>query len=366
MNIRALMLVPGLWVSAGVSSYAMNYFRAIDQECLHMDFAIYKDTPSPYYEEIKARGCKVWVLPPVKRLDRHVKMCRRILSEGEYNIIHDNTLIVSYPMMLAAVQHRIPVRILHSHSSRLGETPFKERRNQLFLPLLRQTATDFAACSDLAAKVMFGNTDYSFIPNVISSEKFAFSAAERQRVRAELGLSDRIIVGTVARPSPPKNPLFAVKVIEQLVKKNPKVEYWWIGSGVLDEELKSRVEQSEVKDHFRLFGTREDIADLYQAMDVFFLPSRFEGLPVTGVEAQAMGLPCVVSDTVTKECVYTDLIRFVGLNEPIENWVEALQIQIKRIQNRRSYKCELESSVFSERNAGDNLWQCYCRALDKT
>ena len=366
MAIRVLMLIPSLRVATGTANYAMNYFRAIDPEKVHLDFAVWTNEPTPYYDEIRSKGCRVWFLPSLKRPVGHFRACHRILSEGCYDIVHDNTLLISYPMMLAAVQRKVPVRILHCHSSRLGETMATERRNRLFLPLLKKTATDYAACSSLAAKAMFGKAEYSLIPNVINASRYAFSPAERQRIRAEMGLGDRIVVGTVARTAPPKNPLFALKLIEKLIAENPRVEYWWIGSGPMDAELKARIELSAFRDHIRLLGSREDVPDLYQAMDVFFQPSLFEGLMIAGIEAQAMGLPCVVSSIVPQEFAYSDLVYRVNLCEPLETWVGTLLRQTERRSERRSYSEELENSMFSDRNAGQHLWEFYSKALDRT
>lgn len=361
--MKVLMLLHNLRVSAGVSSYVMNYFRAIDHDKIKMDFAIWKDVPTPYYEEIKAEGSTVYVLPSLKHYREHARYCRKIIAEGNYDIIHDNTLLVSYPLMRAAKRYGVPVRVLHSHSSRLGETKSTALRNQLLLPFLKSTATDYAACSTPAAQMMFGEREYSFIPNAISGERLCFSPERRDAVRAEMNAGSKVIVGTVGRIAAPKNPIFAVDVMEAAIQKNPNVEYWWIGSGAMDKALTQRVEKSRYKENIRLLGSREDVLDLYQAIDIFFLPSLFEGMPLTVLEAQAMGLPCVMSSTITREVVYTDLVHFVGLDEPVEQWVSVILGQTERISQRRSYREELKKSVFSMDNAGERLEEFYSALL---
>lgn len=363
--IKVLMALHDLQVTSGVSSYVMNYFRLIDPDKIRMDFAIWEDIETPYYDEIRKRGAEVHILPSVKHLAKHVSACRSILKNGGYDIVHDNTLLISCPLMIEARRQGIPVRILHSHNSRLGETRYKEIRNKTFFPLLKNTATDYAACSKPAAMLLTRGNEYAFIPNIVPESDLTYSEQKRNQIRAEMGVSDRIIIGTVGRTAAQKNPLFALKIMEQLMADNSNVEYWWIGSGPMDDELKQHIEQSPYRDRIRFLGSRADVKDLYQAMDVFFLPSLFEGLPVTGVEAQAMGLPCVMSSSITNEVVYTDLVKFVDLNAPDTDWEEAVTDQIAFVADRRSYKQELMQSRFSPLRAGGLLLDVYSEMLDR-
>lgn len=357
-QIKVLMVVPNLRVSNGVASYAMNYFRQLKDIRVHMDFAVYRKWDNPYEEEIEATGSKVFLLPPIDRIPAHVKGCIEVLQRGQYDVIHDNSLLVTYPMMKLAKKY-VPVRILHSHNSKLGETPNKEKRNAFFLPLLLKQANAYAACSDLAAKAMFGNKAYKFIPNFIDSDDYKFDLQTRNQIRLKMGVEGKKVIATVGRVAAQKNPFFALDVFDRLADKEEEVEYWWIGSGPLDQKVADYAGKLKHADRVKLLGSRNDVPDLYQAMDIFFLPSLFEGLPVTGVETQAMGLPSVVSDTVTKEMVYTDLVEYVSLEQPIDDWVAALERQIARIPDRRSYTKELKESVFSADSAGQRLEEYY-------
>lgn len=356
--IRVLMLLPNLRVSNGVTSYAMNYFRALNHDKVHMDFAVYKKWENPYEEEINALGSKVYLLPPVKKLHEHMKVCKALLSNGKYDVIHDNSLLVTYPIMRAA-KKIVPVRILHSHNSKLGETEKKEKRNALFLPLLLRQANAYAACSDLAAKAMFGEHNYELIPNFIDPKLYRFDESIRQSVRHEMRADGKKIISTVGRVAQQKNPFFALDVFDLVAEKIPEAEYWWIGSGTLDKEVSKYAAGLKHGNRVKLLGSRNDMNDLYQAIDLFFLPSLFEGLPVTGVEAQAMGLPCVISDTVTKEVAYTDLVEFVSLSKNKEEWADIICRKMERIQDRSGRKEELLRSHFSSANAGIFLENYY-------
>lgn len=363
--LKVLMLVPNLRVANGVSSFALNHYRKLNDGKISMDFALYSDRPSPYYKEIRSNGNKIFILPSIKSLGKHLVACQSILENGQYDVVHDNTLHVSIPMMWCAKNKEIPVRILHSHNTKLGETQKKEVRNRLFLPLLCGLATDYAACSEMAGEAMFGRKPFDIIPNVIPSDNYRFDEKKRQIVREQMDAGRKYIIGTVGRLAEQKNPFFAVEVIKKLHEEMPDTEYWWIGSGGLDNQIKEYIESCGALNYIKLLGSRNDVLDLYQAMDCFFLPSLFEGLPVTGVEAQAMGLPMVVSDTVTDEMVYTDLVDYVSLDESAEVWAKHLKKVLARKVDRGSYSDKLKQSVFSDVGCGERLTNLYIEMLHK-
>lgn len=361
-QIRVLMLLPNLRVSNGVTSYAMNYFNKINHNSVHMDFAIYKKKESPYEDEILSSGSKIFLLPPVKNLPAHVKACIDILKNEHYDIIHDNSMLVTYPIMRIAKKY-VPVRILHSHNSKLGETAKKEKRNACFLPFLLRQADAYASCSNLAAKAMFGDASYEFIPNFVDAGNYHFDESVRQRIRRDMKVGNKKIIATVGRMAAQKNPFFALDVFEVVAEREPDAEYWWIGSGPLDKDVSEYAGKLKHKDRVKLLGSRNDMKDLYQAIDLFFLPSLFEGLPVTGVEAQAMGLPCIISDSVTREMVYTDLVEFVSLRSSKEDWANVVCQKLEETNIRRDRGRELLNSRFSSTTAGKFLEGYYRRLL---
>lgn len=148
-----------------------------------------------------------------------------------------------------------------------------------------------------------------------------------------------------------------------LLKKLHNAEYWWVGSGPLQEQVKNYIEKNGLSEYVRLLGNRNDVLELYQGMDAFFLPSLFEGLPLTGVEAQAMGLPMVVSDTITDEMIYSDLVDYIGLNVSEEVWAEHLKKALGRNAERSGYIHELERSKFSNAGCGKKLIEIYRKML---
>lgn len=359
--IRVLILLTNLSVSNGVSSFIMNYYRKLDDSIIKMDFAVLYDRPSPYIQEVKAKGSKVFVLPPVNKMNQHIRKCMQILDAGNYDIIHDNSLILTIPMMLCAMVKRVPVRILHSHSAKVGFTRAKEIRNKVFLPLLKLTATHYVACSEVAGWGIFGKRDFKVLYNVIDFDRFTFDIEKRNQLRTKMGVQDSFIVGSVGRISDEKNPFFAMDVFKLIAKKEPSARYWWIGSGTLDEQLLDYVKKLEIEDRVSFLGIRSDVADLYQAIDCFFMPSKFEGLPITVIEAQAMGLRCVISDAITREVEYTDFIRWVSLEKEKQSWVEAI-IECSK-ERRIGLSSKESSSRFSAKEAGQKVYSLYMSFL---
>ncbi|MBO5691582.1 MAG: glycosyltransferase [Spirochaetaceae bacterium] len=363
-KIKVLMLVPSLNIVSGVTSYAMAYLNALNHQNVQMDFACYFDIYPNHYTLVESYGGKVFVLPPFKKMWEHIVACKKILEEGNYDIVHDNSLIITLPMMMCAKKY-VNIRILHSHSTGLSENKIKAFRNFLFLPFLKLCSTNFAACTPVAAKTLFGNADFTFIPNVVTSERFSFSFERRNEVKKNMNIENKIIVASIGRITVNKNPFFAVDVMSRVIKRNQNVEYWWIGSGPKEKQLANYVEELGLTEYIKLLGKRSDIPDLLQAMDVLLFPSVFEGLGLVGIEAQIMGVPVIASESIPEEINFTDLVTFVDLKSGVEAWCEVIEKTISQKRERRSYRNELYESMFSDRNAGTRLEEYYRDLIEK-
>lgn len=362
-KIKVLFLVGNLRPANGVSSFAMTYFRNIDHNKISIDFALLNDVKSPYYKEIRQNGGRIFILPPLHKTFQHIRACYKILRSNNYQIIHNNLLLSSIPMIYCAWLCKVPVRILQSHNTELSSIKWKEKRNKTFLPILKCVSNAYLACGIEAGKALFGNNDFNVIPNAIPFNKTFYDPIIRKDLRKKYNCKNKIVIGTVGRISFQKNPFFALDVIEKAYKKNPNIEYWWIGSGELDEKVKNYVQKKGLNKFVRFFGSRTDVQKLYQAMDVFFLPSLFEGLPITAIEAQASGLPSLISSSVTRELEYTDLVKFLSLNSSLDTWAENLISQSERNPVRQNYINDLRSSEFYAPNAANKLSLNYMRFL---
>lgn len=359
-KMRILFLVSTLNVANGVNSFVMNYMRKMNHEEVQVDVLMFLDRKSSYIDEIRSYGGNVYLAPPVSDLKKHIAYCDGILKTGNYDVIHDNTLIVSIPTMLLAKKRNIQLRILHSHATKIGETFLKQVRNSFFLPILKSTATQYFACSEAAGKAMFGKHKYMIVPNVVNAEDYAFDENKRNSVRRAMGVEGKKIVATVGRCAMQKNPFFALDVMKECVTRFPNIEYWWIGNGKLFSDMKEYLHQLGIEDNVKLLGERTDVKALYQAMDCLFLPSLFEGLPVTCIEAQAAGLPIVMSDTITREVVITNLVETLSLkNNTLEEWADTIQVTVRKSMEREYYSNLFKSSKYSDSGCGEKLIDIY-------
>lgn len=366
-KIKVLMVVFNLSVANGVSSYVMNYFRNLNHNLIQMDFVIYNKQDTPYIKEIEETGGHVFLIPSIQNIKNHLAESKRIIKEGNYDIVHDNILILSYFIMRYAKAYGVPVRILHSHSSKLSGSKIKAIRNRIFMPLLFKNTNYFIACSRSAGEGMFRKKPFRIVPNVISADKLSFSNSTRMKLRNKFHVNNKFVMGSLGRLSIEKNPIYAFEIALKVKEIIPNFEYWWIGSGRLRQEAELFIKKHHAENFIKLFGNRTDVSDLYQAMDLFFLPSHFEGLPVTGLEAQAAGLPCLVSDTVSNEFVYTNQVFFFSLKNTVESVCGIIQ-QIKAdmgTKPREEGKAELLSSPFSDEDSGQHLISIYRQFLSQ-
>lgn len=364
-QIRVLDILPALNVDNGVASYEMGYLRGMDHERFIVDVAVFTKIDSPYYEEVTKYGGKVYCLPPRNHIFSHIQECKKILKNTNYDIVHNNTLSKSMVLFYLAKKNRNKIRILHSHSSQLGDSIMKRIFNKIALNILMYSSNRLVACSESAAKCYFGNRDYYYLPNVISAEKFRFNPNTRNRIRNQYNADDKIIVSTVGRISSEKNPYFTIDVVREMTKIIPNMVFWWIGTGPLAESVKEYSVQAGIQDNIVFWGGRTDVPDLYQAIDAFILPSFFEGMPLSCIEAQAMGLPCFISDTITKDVAFTDLVCFLDLADGAERWANSIIEIIKQDRsNREHYNDLLVNSGFSDTAAGERIMDYYLSLIN--
>lgn len=367
MKVKVLMLIINMIPEDGVCSFAMNYLRKMqNKDGIVIDFVVYKDCNSLLKNEVESLGSNVYVLPPLKHYREHKKACKKILKNN-YDIIHDNSLIRTLPMLKLAKESRCKVRILHSHNSKLSESKVKMLINRILLKKLFKNITHFVACSDYAGKELFGDNKFDFLPNIVDGDRFEYKSLMRNKIRSKYDCENTFIIGTVGRIASQKNPLFALEVIKKLNKKTKNFEYWWIGDGSMKDEAIDFVKRNNLEKRVKFLGSQKEVENYYSALDLFMLPSYFEGLPVSIVEAQANGLPCIISDTITKQTKFTDLVMYLPIDDS-EIWAREIYERVNTPKFDRSksekYHEIFKSSIFSDENATQNLRELYMKYLD--
>lgn len=258
----------------------------------------------------------------------YVAALHKFFKNHHYKIIHGHMTNTASIYLPIAKKYGVTTRIAHSHNTH-GKSGMLGKITDFLQKPIYKYATDWFACSEKAAywfypKEAVEGGKVAVVPNAVDAEKFRFRPEVRSRMRKELGVEDSLVVGCVARFRPEKNHLFLLTVLDCLLQKHPNAVLMFAGEGPCENEVKQRAEELGIRDKVIFLGMRTDIPDVLQAMDVFTLASLWEGLPVTGIEAQASGLHCVVSDGVTEEMDALEMVDFISLDAPVEEWVDRL------------------------------------------
>lgn len=319
--IRILHILNGLG-AGGAESIIMNWYRHIDRNKVQFDFLI-RTNVNIYADEIAEYGGRVFIMPSYPRhYFANKKETIRFFEEhaNDYAGIHVHGNALLYVNVFGiAKKNGINFRIYHSHST---TTDLK------YLPLhkinrrrIKRLATDFFACSKAAGEWAFKSQEYIVLNNGVETDRFKYDVDVRKRTRDLLGITDETVYGHVGRFVTVKNHIFLLEVFEKVIKKEEKALLLLVGDGVLIDNIRKLAQEKGI-DHKILFtGRQKKIEDFMNAMDVFMLPSHNEGLPIVAVEAQATGIPCILSDTITREVKMTDLVQFLPINDS-DIWAE--------------------------------------------
>lgn len=326
MPIRILHVLNNLG-SGGVEGLLMNIYRVIDRAKIQFDFMIRSARDNRFADEVEQMGGRVFIMPdfPRKVLDNYRAVDAFFAEHKEYDIIHvhANALIYTIPLLLAR-KHGVPHRILHSHSTGtsgglVGRVLHK--LNKLFLDIL---CTDRLACSEDAARWMYGKRTYTLVNNGIDIESYRYSPERRQQIRSQLGLRDELLIGHVGRFLPVKNHDFIIEVFAELLKQSPDAKLLLIGEGKMSPKTQKRIRNLNIEDNIIQTGVVSNVHEYMSAMDIFIFPSKYEGLGIAGIEAQASGLPSFISDKIPERVMTSDSVHVLSLKDSPQEWANAI------------------------------------------
>ena len=323
--IRILQVVTYMG-RGGLETMLMNYYRQIDRSRVQFDFLTHRAEPADYDKEIKALGGKIYHLP---RLVPWSPSYRRALARffrehPEYRVIHVHQDCLSGVILKVAERCGVPVRIAHSHSSSQDRN-WKYPIKLYYKRSIPRYATALFACGQEAGEWMFDGAPFHILNNAIDTRAYLFDPRRAAQVREALGIpADAFVIGHVGSFAATKNQTFLLDIFFVLCRQVPEARMLLVGDGGLRGETEKKATELGLRDRIIFTGVRGDVPDLLQAMDVFVFPSIFEGLPLALVEAQAAGLPCLISDSIPPDCDLTPLVRRLSLKEPPEAWAEAL------------------------------------------
>lgn len=324
----------------GTEAFMMSVFRGVDRTRFQIDFLLYTKQETDYSREVEAAGSKVYRV--TSRRESPYKWYKELytffkLHSAEYQAIHfcGNHVNAMAPIYFA-YHFGVPVRIVHAHNS-FARGSFVKLCHVLNRTLSRRMSTHHLACSDLAAKWFFGKHPAQIVKNGIDLERFAFDPKVRSSMRESLGLDQKdVVIGHVGAFRVEKNHRQILRIFHQFLEKEPNARLVLIGDGALLDEARLLAEQLAIVDKVHFLGLRSDVDMLMQAMDLFLMPSTFEGLPFVLIEAQTAGLPCVISDVISKDIALTSLVHYCSLNAPLACWVSAMQKALEEPREDKS------------------------------
>lgn len=351
----------------GVESCIMNYYRSINKEEVQFGFLnIYKDDIA-YQDEIIKLGGQVH---KIKNWNRHpFKMKKElidIINNNNYNIVHFNMNGIANFLQFYCAEKSNAKWIVHSHIAGSVEQKFKRVLEFFNRKYIKKHTKILLACSEKACEYLFHcnskNSNAVIIRNAIDLSKFKYNEQIRNELRAKYGLEDDLVIGTVGRIEKVKNHLFLVDIFNELVKYNPKSKLVIVGEGSQRDLVEKKISEYNLEDKVLLLGSCRNVNELYQLMDIFVMPSLFEGLPVVGIEAQAEGLPAIFSENITKELSITTNNKFLSLNLSPKDWAEEC-LKSSKIKRDKDISSELYESGFDISNEANKLLNIYKELL---
>lgn len=360
--IRVLQVVTHM-NRGGLETMLMNYYRYIDRSQVQFDFLTHREYDGDYGEEIKSLGGIIYHLPVLNPFSSSYKTALRTFFKyhPEYQVVHVHQDCLSSVILKEAKKCGVPVRIAHSHNANQDHN-LKYAIKIYFRRFIPTYATDLFACSEEAGKWMFGDETFKVLNNAIDAKSYVFNVEKRNKIRKELGVCDtKLLVGHVGRFSPQKNHSFLIDIFYK-IQKRTEAKLLLVGDGELRSDIDKKIADLKLQDRVILTGVRNDVADLLQAMDVFIFPSHYEGLPVTMIEAQAAGVPCLISDKVPIECKVTDLVHVLPLDGSPEVWVKNV-LELVQTPRRNTYE-EIKNAGFDIVENAKWLQEFYLQAAN--
>lgn len=336
---------------AGTETFIITYYRNLDSSKFKIDFLVNTEEKIIFEDEILSKGSKIYRLPRKgKNIVKYYEELDYLFKSigGEYDTFWLNEMsLVNLDYLIYAKKYGIPKRIIHSHSANWGGNILRRFFHEINKRRLTSVATDYFACSEVAADYMFEPKIRSkavVINNAIEVERFLFNETKRNEVRAKLGWENNKVIGNIGRLAFQKNQPFLIDVFNEAYKSNNNLRLLLLGAKTVNDstekEIQDKIDNYGLEEVVKLAGSQRDMQGWLSAMDVYIMTSRYEGLPLSAVEAQANGLPCILADTITTETQINQNVEFLSLNDSLKLWGEKI--------NKHSQENRVEKNVIFE------------------
>lgn len=363
----------------GTEKVMMNIFENIDKKLFHIDFLLFDDSKEdvPSEEYLKENGANIYyIVGRGKNFVKHKKQVALFFKNHKYDIIHSHMDAIGAECLKEAKKNKYDMRISHSHNTNQLPNPkgIIDLLHKILIEtekhMVRRYATHYIACSTEAGEWLFGKkickdkNKYMLFKNAINLDKYTFDKEIRKEKRAQLGIEDKncLVIGHIGRFDYQKNHEFVVAVFEQIIKENINSKLVLVGDGEYKEKIKNHIENSKYDDNVIFLENRNDVNELLMAFDIFILPSRYEGLSLALIEAEASGVLCFVSDKTSKESELTDVVEFLPITDSLV-WKNAILRKVDLIYQRKDNVDILKEEGFDIKSNIHNLEQFYINGM---
>lgn len=365
MMVNVLYVVDSLKQRYGVTAVVKNYLLNMHNKDVHIELIVCRDSEQELVDLFVENGYKVHYMPFLKLqyIGGYIRFWKGFFQNHKYDIVHSHFNQVDYIVFKIAMKYGVKECISHSHNTRLSVVWWKAVRNFFMCYPARSVSTKWAACSNLAGKAFYGNgfigsAKRLLIHNAVDTDKFRFNPVVRQQLREKLGLHGKYVIGNIGSFKRQKNKLFLLDIMRVVIEYEEKVCLLNLGDGEERSAFEEKMKDIGVDKYVVLTGTVNNPEDYLQAMDVFLLPSLYEGLPVVGVEAQTAGLPCIFSDAITKEVDLLDNNEFISLKADAKQWSDAILKYRDFMRVDRSN--DIKEIGYDIQEEAERLAQYYC------
>ena len=364
--IRVLQVLSGLHLG-GVQSVVMNYYRFIDKSAIQFDFAVMDKEKGGLEDEAVRLGAHIYRLPDIKeeRKKFETELKNILRTHPEITIVHSHLNFLNYYVLRAAKQAGIKRRISHSHSNYKARSILVAMGRTILRKLIVKTATDLWACSEEAGIWLYGKTAvkgkrFRLIYNAVDIDLYSKALGRRDEFRKRLGFADEKVLVHVGSLGKGKNQIFLLNVLYLLKGKDEKAKLILIGGGKEEGYLREQTENLGITDKVIFTGWIQNVCDYLAAGDIFVFPSLFEGLPVSVLEAQASGLPCIISKAVPEEAIFDKgncSVEYAELD--VETWADRICQINDTLSDRETRVREYSDNKYNIRVAVVTLKQYY-------
>lgn len=349
----------------GIETFVMSYYRRLAQMGIVFDFIDTYGDGLAFSDEIESLGGKIFTIPNYKKHPFIAKkLMLNIIRENKYECVHIHMLSAANLLPLKAALKAGSVAIVHAHNNNTHGF-LRTVMHNMNVGRLRRLSEVRLSCGKEAGDWLYGKYPFRVIPNAIDAEKFSFSESNRHAIREKIGISaEDFVIGFVGRLSTQKNPFYLIDILSAVKTDSTRpVKMLVVGEGELKEKVEKYAQEKGVVDDLVFAGRQNDMAPWYSAMDCFVLPSLYEGFVIVGIEAQANGLRCFMSEQVPHEINITGTVKFLPLIKPASNWRERIS-DIEDFSYGRGVN-GIIGTTYDITVSADTLCQVYANAINK-